>query len=760
MSSVSSISSYTTTRITGLYSGLDTDSIVENLMATQQAKLDKIYQQITKLEWKQDAYTDINTQLKEFRSTYMSATSESNMYSASTYKAYAVSMEDNKYVTVTATSSAYATSHEIQSVTLAAAATLTGEKYRSRSAGFFGATGTNSAATVTGTLALESNAESVSLKDLTYDGGTTVFSFGDDNEKLTFSINGESFVFSQDETWGDVMDAVNDSEEAQATMTLNGDGTVTISSDLVGEDATLSLDNIAASCDLFGDEGVLGIAEGDIDQVTLISTDMTLAEIEAATGKSFGEDSSGNVSFSINGEAFSFEKTATLSDVMDEINASSAGVKMTYDSSVDQFVLRSTTTGSGSEVELANTDGSLFFSEDSPIAIEEGTSDDVDAIDPDDDSIRQAALKMGVDLALDEDGMFSFTVNGTSFSFDPITTSVSAMAAEVNQDADVTLVYSSISDSFTFTSDSTGEDVTIEVENGDGVNAFGEDGFFGITETSAQGSDAQMVIDGETVTQSTNTFEIDGMEFELMASFDSTDEESDQEAISFTITQDIDGVVEKVQAFVTAYNSIVEMLNDTINETVDYDYTILTEAQREELDEEELEKWDEAAKAGILHNDSYIQNLLSEMRADLFKQVSDTGLSASDIGLSTGSWYDYGQITLDEDTLRDALANNIDAVTEVFVGSTDSEDEETIEKESGIITSFFKSMTDYQNTITTVALANTEDAISDAEDRYDELVDKMAEQAEVYYARFTTMETLLSTYTAQSEWLSEQLGSL
>ena len=524
MSSVNSISSYTTTRITGLYSGMDTDSLVKNLLAAQQAKVDKVYQQKTKLEWKRDAYTEINTQLKDFRAKFMSATSESNMYSASVYKAYTVQLDENKYVAVTGTSDAYAASHEIKSVQLASAAILAGEKYRSRSAGFWGTEGVNSAAHVTGTKVFKAGAESVTLRDLVYEDDSAVFSFGDINEKLSFSINGESFIFNQDETLGDVMAAVNASETANATMTLNADGTITIASDLVGAGADLSFKNIAGSCDVFGDEGAFGIAEGDASKETLIGTDMMLLEIEAATGKTFGEDALGNVSFSVNGTDFSFAKSETLGAVMDTVNASgTANANMTYDAAADQFSIRSTVLGEGSALSLSNAAGSLFFSADSPVAIAEGSSDTIDAIDSKNDSIRQAAIKMGVDLALDEDGMFSFSVNGESFSFDPTQTSIATMISKVRQDADVGLIYSSITDSFTFQSDSTGEDASIELANATGVNAFGLGGFFGISDLSAQGSDAQMVIDGETIIRSTNSFEIDGMQFDLKASFDSTD---------------------------------------------------------------------------------------------------------------------------------------------------------------------------------------------------------------------------------------------
>ena len=74
------ISSYSTSRITGLISGMDTDSLIEKAMKSEQAKLDRMYQSKTKLEWKRDAYTDINTKLLEFSNKYMSQTSADNIF--------------------------------------------------------------------------------------------------------------------------------------------------------------------------------------------------------------------------------------------------------------------------------------------------------------------------------------------------------------------------------------------------------------------------------------------------------------------------------------------------------------------------------------------------------------------------------------------------------------------------------------------------------------------------------------------------------
>lgn len=46
-------------RMTGLVSGMDTDSIVTSLLQAEQSKVDKIYRNKTKMEWKQEAYQGI-----------------------------------------------------------------------------------------------------------------------------------------------------------------------------------------------------------------------------------------------------------------------------------------------------------------------------------------------------------------------------------------------------------------------------------------------------------------------------------------------------------------------------------------------------------------------------------------------------------------------------------------------------------------------------------------------------------------------------
>lgn len=86
-SSTSSLYS-STSRITSMYSDIDTDSLVKSMCSTQQSKIDKATQKETLLGWKDEALTTIKADVKTFSDTYCSALGTSSMRKASSYYAY------------------------------------------------------------------------------------------------------------------------------------------------------------------------------------------------------------------------------------------------------------------------------------------------------------------------------------------------------------------------------------------------------------------------------------------------------------------------------------------------------------------------------------------------------------------------------------------------------------------------------------------------------------------------------------------------
>lgn len=58
-------------RISGLTSGLDTDSIVQELVSAYSTKKENIEKKQTKLSWTQDAWKEMNTKIYGFYSKFI-----------------------------------------------------------------------------------------------------------------------------------------------------------------------------------------------------------------------------------------------------------------------------------------------------------------------------------------------------------------------------------------------------------------------------------------------------------------------------------------------------------------------------------------------------------------------------------------------------------------------------------------------------------------------------------------------------------------
>ena len=61
--------------------------------------------------------------------------------------------------------------------------------------------------------------------------------------------------------------------------------------------------------------------------------------------------------------------------------------------------------------------------------------------------------------------------------------------------------------------------------------------------------------------------------------------------IAFTVEQDYQSTVDKVKDFVNSYNELIDKLQTKNTEEVYYKYPPLTEAQREEMDDDEIKEW-------------------------------------------------------------------------------------------------------------------------------------------------------------------------
>ncbi len=240
------ITPVTTNRVTGLASGMDTDTIVKNMLASYQAKLDKQNQATTKLQWKADALRSVNSLIKTFRESNMSILNASNnMLSSSSYSAFDVSMlTATNAVAVKVGSSATEGKVTINSITqLAEAASLS----------------------ATDVFTAELNNDTA-LKDLDFKNELTFQQNGEVKE-VKFSINGVDFTFNEDTLLSDMMSQINASDAGVKISYSSLKDGFTITSKTTGSTSEIKIENTAGNMFSYVDEeghtvaGALGIAE-------------------------------------------------------------------------------------------------------------------------------------------------------------------------------------------------------------------------------------------------------------------------------------------------------------------------------------------------------------------------------------------------------------------------------------------------------------------------------------------------------------------
>jgi flagellar hook-associated protein 2 len=247
------------------------------------------------------------------------------------------------------------------------------------------------------------------------------------------------------------------------------------------------------------------------------------------------------------------------------------------------------------------------------------------------------------------------------------------------------------------------------------------------------------------VTQSSNKFTYDGITYTL--------NDTSSSAVKFNVTQDVDTPVQKIEDFVDAYNDLIGNLQSEINEDYDSDYPPLTDTQKESMTDDEISAWNTKAKAGLLHNDTNINSMLTSLRSSLYSSVEDAGMSPSDIGLNTGTYTDGAKITINEDKLRSALEKDPDKVTSIFAATGDDS------KSQGLTVRMSNAMLNCTTQTTKISLSDLESNVKSLGDKADTLSDEMDDKKDQLYLKFSNMESAISKLSSTSTWLSSLSSS-
>ncbi|HWR39257.1 MAG TPA: flagellar filament capping protein FliD [Patescibacteria group bacterium] len=390
------------------------------------------------------------------------------------------------------------------------------------------------------------------------------------------------------------------------------------------------------------------------------------------------------------------------------------------------------------------------------------------------DTLEDLASAFGTSFTFDSDDQVELSINGVSLTFDKSVT-LSEMMSTVNEsDAGVTMEYDELNDQLVLTADTTGAQKTLV------VSETGSTFLSAALGTATAGTDAKLTIDGTSYTRSSNSLTVDGVTYTLN---DVT--ETDEDA-TITITQDVDAVYDTISQFVEDYNALISTINDTLDEEYDSDYPPLTDAEKEDMTDEQITNWETQAKTGLLANDSTVQSMLDDIRLALYDSVSGVSLDLASIGITTDSYDEEGKLYIDEDTLMSALEDDATSVMNLFTQSSStysnssralsSTERSARYEEQGIAYRLYNVIQDNISTSTDSAgnrgalvekagIADEDydntltDEIDELQDRIDDEEDNIDDYEEYLYDKYTAMETYISTMNSQLTALLSSLST-
>lgn len=229
-----------------------------------------------------------------------------------------------------------------------------------------------------------------------------------------------------------------------------------------------------------------------------------------------------------------------------------------------------------------------------------------------------------------------------------------------------------------------------------------------------------------------------------------------------TVTNDVDASFEKIVKFVDKYNEVIEKLNATQQEEKFRDFKPLTNEQKKDMSEDEIKKWEEKAKSGILRGESAISNSMYSLRNSWYSNVETDGAfsSLTQIGIKTTSNYmDGGKLQIDEDKLKEALRENPGDVQKLFSNTSKEADrglvnrlEDAVKRTMGNIE---KQAGKETHTLDNYTLGKR---MKELNDRISVFEARMIKVEQRHWNQFTQMEKAIQRLNDQSSQLFSQFG--
>lgn len=243
---------------------------------------------------------------------------------------------------------------------------------------------------------------------------------------------------------------------------------------------------------------------------------------------------------------------------------------------------------------------------------------------------------------------------------------------------------------------------------------------------------------------------------------------NDSEAISITTSTDTQGIYDKIKDFITGYNNIINKMTKLYNADSAGNYEPLTDDEKSEMSDSEIEKWETKIKDSLLRRDSTLSTVMSAMTTAMSGGATVNGKTyfLSNFGISTLGYMNAAEneqnayhIDGDEDD------ENTSGNTDKLMTALNSDPDTVMDFMKQMATNLYNAI-DKQMTRTTLrskySIYNDKEMTTQYKNyttTIKEWETKISDKEDYYYKKFSSMESALSKLNSQTSSLSGLFGS-
>lgn len=739
--------------ISGLVSNLDTDSIVSALVSAYSTKKDKYVKAQTKLEWKQDAWKELNTKIYSFYSGTLSSLRFSNAFSK---KASSV---DSTKATVKASSDAVSGTQKLKIKQLAKSGYLTGAVVKSSDGSNTKLTGSSKLSE----LGIE-DGSSISVKvgntekTITLNGSdsvnTAVARLKEAGLNASFDeINQRFFVSSKASGSEGEFSIIG--ANSSGLKALNGMGLNSVTSADVESYrywAALTDDDISnfADTDYTKQKTALYDLTDEVSMNKLKDTLRSTLEKANESNETLGKankliDYKLDAINEVSGLSLE-ERSALISKAAERMTEISSKKELTDEDKAELEELQAK-----HEIYVASANAT-FNVEAEKKKYEDEKTENQKIIDA-----NAATIDTANKALADNDG-FTAYVNGLN---DDITKKNAELKETILDNYNTKRSNAKeFVKAYDIVNDANADKTSDEYKNA--LQLIGDNSGSGTGAVRIQGQDAIVELNGATFTSASNNFQINGLTI-TANQLTGADEE-----ISITTNTDTQGIYDMIKGFFTEYNTLIKEMDSLYNADSAKGYEPLTDDEKEAMTDKEIEKWEEKIKKALLRRDDTLQSVSDSIKNAFQKSYEINGkkYSLSSFGIKTGGYFTSGDneksiFHIDGDSKDSTSSGNTDKLMAAIASDPDTVCEFFNKLADGVYAELSNKMKG--TTLSSAYTVYNDKSMKNEYNEYTKTIksweEKIESYEEKYRKQFTAMEKALATLNSNSSSLTGLLGS-